>query len=97
MSTSARSTRSASPTPAPATDLSPSATFYASTTYGRDVYNVLPTAKVGGLAGCQPDVKTLFVGNTSAICQATTTINNFGFASRRRGLRSITLQGPLVA
>lgn len=77
--------------------LAASATFYASGTYGRDVYNVLPTSRVGGLAGSNVDFKTMFVGNTSAVCQATTTINNFGFSPIGSACGSITLQGALIA
>lgn len=76
----------------------PSATFYASATYGRDVYNVLPTSKVGGLAGANQDVKTLFVGATSAICSAPAQgiVNAFGFVSVAN-CGDISLQGPLMA
>ena len=81
-----------------APNTTPSATFYASATYGRDVYNVLPTSKVGGLAGANLDVKTLFVGATSAICSAAAqvTVNAFGFQSVGN-CGSIALQGPLMA
>lgn len=79
-----------------APSLVPSGTFYASTTYGRDVYNVVPTAKVGGLPGANADLKTLFVGAGSAICGATATINAFGFLTVA-GCGSTGLQGPLVA
>ena len=79
-----------------APNTTPSSTFYASTTYGRNVYNVLPTSKVGGLAGSNQDIKTLFVGASSAVCLATSTINNFGFATVAT-CGDITLQGPSVA
>ncbi len=72
----------------------PSATFYASTTYGRDVYNVLPSTIVDGLGN--NDLKTLFVGPTSAVCAASATVNAFGFLSIA-GCGATTLRGPLVA
>lgn len=80
-----------------APNLTPSSAFYASTTYGRDVYNVVPTAKLGGLASANQNFKSLFVGPSSAICSATTTIQAFGFASLGTSCGSTTLTGPLVA
>lgn len=78
--------------------LSPSATFYASTKYGRDVYNVVPTAKLGGFATVNADFKSLFVGTGSAICSAAaqTTVNAFGFLSLGSACGSTTLTGPKV-
>ncbi len=74
----------------------PSSSFYASTTFGRDVYNVLPTTIVSGLGN--NDYKTMFVGSTSSMCSAAAavTTNAFGFLSVA-GCGSTTLQGPLVA
>lgn len=80
-----------------APNLASSGTFYASTVYGRDVYNVVPTAKLGGLASANQNYKSLFVGSASAICSATTTIQAFGFASLGSSCGSTTLTGPLVA
>lgn len=57
--------------------IAPSSSFYASTTYGRDVYNVIPTAKVTSFG--DQDFKSLFVGASSAICQATAITQQFGF------------------
>lgn len=76
--------------------LSPNAGFYGSSTYGRDVYNVLPTTKVGGAPGANQEFKSMFVGPTSAVCQATSIIQTFGFLVPAN-CGSITLQGPLVA
>ncbi len=78
-----------------APNTTPSATFYASTTYGRDVYNVLPSTIVDGLGN--NDLKTLFVGPTSAICAATATVSAFGFGTPVAACGSTTLRGPLVA
>lgn len=74
--------------------VTPSSSFYASTTYGRDVFNVLPTSVATGLGN--GDLKSIFVGASSAICSATSTINAFGFATVA-GCGSTTLQGPLVS
>ena len=64
---------------APATGLVPNPTFFADSWVGRDIYNVLPSAIVDDAA---PNAaKDLFVGSTSAVCQATTTLNAFGFGS----------------
>lgn len=76
--------------------LSPSASFYASTTYGRDVYNVVSTARIAPPAGANADMKTLFVGSTSAVCGATSTINAFGFLGLGAACGSTTLTGPSV-
>lgn len=74
----------------------PNATFYASNVWGRDVYNVVASTRIGGLANANLDFKSLFVGSDSAVCQATTTINAFGFATIANcGNTSIT--GPLVS
>ena len=74
----------------------PSVTFYASTTFGRDVYNVLPSTIVSGLGN--NDFKTLFVGPASSVCSAAAnvTTNAFGFLSVAN-CGTTTLQGPLVA
>jgi ABC-type phosphate transport system substrate-binding protein len=77
-----------------APNLAPNAAFYANTTWGRTVYNMLPSSVIdlpGNLA-----LKDLFVGSSSKICQATATINAMGFLADaacgdttiRRGLRS---------
>ncbi len=70
-------------------------TFYASGTYGRDVYNVLPQSIVANPGN--NDLKSLFVGSSSAVCSATSTIQAFGFASLGASCGSTTLEGPLVA
>lgn len=76
--------------------LTPSATFYNNTTYGRNVYNVVATSRATGFGN--DDLKSLFVGSTSAICSgpAQTTVNRFGFLSIPT-CGSTTLTGPLVA
>lgn len=79
----------------PGSSLTPNPTFYASTTYGRDVFNVVDTDRItlpGNLA-----LKSMFVGSTSAVCQATTTIQTFGFLGLGANCGSTTLTGPLVA
>ncbi len=76
--------------------LTPSATFYNSTTYGRNVYNVVDTSRATGFGNA--DLKSLLVGPTSAICSgpAQTTVNRFGFLSVAT-CGSTSLTGPLVA
>jgi hypothetical protein len=61
---------------------SPNSTYYASTTYGRDLYIVVPTSKVPNIGG-DAGLKSLFKGPASAICSAAsqTLINKFGFSS----------------
>lgn len=51
-------------------------------TYGRDVYNVVPTSKISGFT-VDPGLKSLFVGSGSAVCaaDAEVTIEKFGFLS----------------
>ena len=73
----------------------PSATFYASTVFGRNVYNVFDTARVTGFGN--NDIKTLFVGGTSAVCSAAgqETVNAFGFSTIGT-CGSITLTGSLI-
>jgi hypothetical protein len=65
-------------TPPPAE--SPNATFYASTTYGRDLFVVVPTSQLA--VGANPALASLFKGAGSAICSAAaqTTIKAFGFS-----------------
>lgn len=76
-----------------APNLAASSTFYSSSTYGRNVYFVVPTAKIGGLPSANVNYKTMFVGTSSAICQATTTINAFGFLDLGANCGTTTLQG----
>ena len=59
------------------TTLSPSTAFYANTTFGRNIYNVV--AK-DNLATAGNAYNKMFVGTTSAVCAATSTIQAFGFA-----------------
>jgi ABC-type phosphate transport system substrate-binding protein len=73
----------------------PSSTFYASTTYGRDVYNVVSKALLDGPGN--NDIKTLFVGPTSGVCSLTSTIQQFGFLSLGASCGSTSLTGPLVS
>jgi hypothetical protein len=78
-----------------APNMSGVATFYNSAIFGRDVYNVLPTAFATGSGN--NDYKTLFVGNTSAICSASATIQTFGYLTLGANCGSTLLQGGLVA
>lgn len=76
--------------------LAPRSAFYSNGTYGRDVYNVVPTSKLGGLPSSNADLKTMFVGASSAVCSATTTIQTFGFLVPAN-CGDTSLQGPLVS
>ena len=58
--------------------IAPNPTYYANSTFGRNVYNVFATAVIASAFGNQ-DLKTLFVGPSSAICQATDVVQTFGF------------------
>lgn len=62
---------------APATDLAPNTAFYNNTTFGRFIYNVVPADSI---ATAGNNFNRLFVGTTSAVCSATSTISKFGFA-----------------
>ncbi len=66
-----------SPVSGTAPNLAPTAGFFGDATFGRNVYVVLPTTVATGVGNAA--IKALFVGPTSAICSATTTINLFGF------------------
>jgi hypothetical protein len=54
-------------------------TYYADGTFGRDLFVVVPTIKLG-VPG-DPGLKSLFLGSTSAICSQATTIQLFGFST----------------
>jgi ABC-type phosphate transport system substrate-binding protein len=73
----------------------PNSAGYANATFGRDVYNVLPAETVNDL-GNSP-IQEMFVGSTSVICSATTTIETFGFLSLGASCGSTTLTGPFVS
>ncbi len=79
-----------------APNLVPSATFYADTTFGRDVYVVVDSAKVTNPGN--NNLKSLFVGSGSAMCSsaAQTRINAFGFLTPA-GCGSTTLKGSLLS
>jgi ABC-type phosphate transport system substrate-binding protein len=60
-----------------APNLVPSATFFNDTIFGRRVYNVFPTTVITGFGNAP--LKSIFVGPTSTLCSAVSTINTFGF------------------
>jgi hypothetical protein len=62
------------------TTLAPNTTYYQSTTYGYNVYTVLPTSKLSGFTQDQA-LESLFVGTSSALCQDQTQVHTFGFDS----------------
>lgn len=74
-------------------NLAPASNFYSSSIFGRDVYNVLPTAFVTG--GGNNDLKTLFVGPASGVCSSTSIITQFGYLSLGASCGSTSMTGPL--
>jgi hypothetical protein len=84
-----------SPVTGTAPTLAPSATFYNSTVFGRNIYNVFSRLVIEAAVGGN-DLKTLFVGPTSAICSAGTTISAFGFLPIAT-CGSTALHGTLLA
>lgn len=74
----------------------PATAYYASTVFGRLVYNVFDTARVTGFGN--RDIKTLFVGADSAVCSAAgqVIVNSFGFSTIDT-CGSITLTGSLIS
>ncbi|MFE4304659.1 hypothetical protein ACFRR6_01070 [Streptomyces sp. NPDC056891] len=56
--------------------------------YLRDVYNVVPTAKLTNAT-----ISATFVGSTSKVCAATTTITNYGFGSLGTACGATTVKG----
>ncbi|MFD3995834.1 hypothetical protein [Streptomyces sp. NPDC058583] len=54
----------------------------------RDVYNVVPTAKLTNAT-----ISSTFVGSTSKVCAATTTITNYGFGALGTACGATTVKG----
>lgn len=79
-----------------APNLSPNAAFYNDAVFGRNVYNVFDTSRITGIGN--NDLKSLFVGGTSALCStpAQTIVNTFGFLSIA-SCGSTTTTGPKIA
>jgi hypothetical protein len=83
------------------TTYSPSQSFYASTTFGRTVYNVVSTTQINSLFG-NTALKSLFkddpaiAGNEATLCAATATIQTFGFLVAPN-CGSTSLTGSLIA
>jgi len=77
----------------------PSAGYYASTTYGRNVFVVVSTPRIGAFG--DSGLKSLFVGAGAQICAsaAQATANRFGFESAIVGSTcgATTLQGALYS
>jgi hypothetical protein len=84
-----------SPYTGTAPNLTPSATFFNDSVFGRNVYNVFDTARVTGFGN--NDLKSLFVGGASTMCSgpAQTIVNTFGFLSTA-SCGSTALQGSLL-
>jgi hypothetical protein len=69
--------------------------FYANTTFGRDVYNVVASEVLQAPADAR--IVEMFVGPSSAVCSASATIQQFGFLALGTNCGSTTLTGPFVA
>jgi ABC-type phosphate transport system substrate-binding protein len=74
----------------------PNSAFYASTTFGRNVYTVWDTSVITSALG-NADLKSLFVGSTSSLCNAVSTINTFGFLGLGANCGTTTTKGSLIA
>ncbi len=94
--TTARAPRWEARSSGTAPNLTPNATFYNDTVFGRNVFNVLDSAKVDNIGN--NDLKTLFVGPTSAMCSAAAQaiVNSFGF-STPTNCGVTTIRGSLVS
>lgn len=78
-----------------APNLTPDAAFYSNATFGRDVYNVVASEVLEAPADAR--IVSMFVGPTSAVCQASATIQQFGFLALGANCGSTTLTGPFVS
>lgn len=78
-----------------APNMTADATFYANTTFGRDVYNVVATESLQAPADAR--IVSMFVGSTSAVCSASTTIQLHGYLALGANCGSTTLTGPFVS
>jgi hypothetical protein len=83
-----------SPISGTAPNLTPNSAFFSDSVFGRTVYNVLPTTLVTSPGN--NDIKNIFIGSGSAVCNATTVIQQFGFLPAANcGVTTIT--GSLLA
>lgn len=83
-----------SPITGTAPTLAPNASFYADSTFGRNVYNVLPTSKATGLGN--GDIKSMFVTASSALCSAGSLITKFGFLTIGANCGSTATKGSWI-
>ncbi len=77
--------------------LAPVAGFYNNATFGRTVYNVFDSNKIGGSAFANQDLKTIFLAGTNPnrICNKTSVIETLGFLVAP-DCGSTTLKGSLL-
>ncbi|MFE2942924.1 hypothetical protein ACFXKG_28285 [Streptomyces sp. NPDC059255] len=61
--------------------------------YNRDVYNVVPTAKLTGGATPDADLISAFSGSTSLVCNQAARIQTFGFGTLGTACGATTLKG----
>jgi hypothetical protein len=81
-----------SPYSGTAPNLTPSTAFYNDGKFGRKLYVILPTTKATGAGNA--DIKSLFVGSTSQICNQSTTVQKFGFLPLASGCGDTALTRP---
>lgn len=72
--------------------LAPNSTFYNNSTFGRTLYNIFDSGRI-----TDPDIDSLFIGSSSAICQATSTVSTFGFSALASGCGATSLTRPLAS
>jgi hypothetical protein len=84
-----------SPVGGTAPNLTAQSGFYSSGRYGRDVYNVLPKEITDDPFNAP--VQEMFVGPSSQVCQATSTIQAFGYLSLGASCGSTSLFGPYLS
>jgi hypothetical protein len=76
---------------------SPVSTFFNNATFGRNVYYILPSSIAQNTNANQyKDLKSLYVGASSAVCLDTTVIHTFGFLDNSN-CGSVSTQGSAVA
>ena len=78
-----------SPVSGTAPNITPNSAFFNDAKFGRYVYFVLPTSVATGAGNAA--IKSMFVGGSSAVCSATSTINKFGFLTTSNcGITTLT-------
>lgn len=81
----------------------PASSYYSDATFGRYIYNVVPTSKITSAIG-NLGLKAMFRSSTSQVCSAASTIQAFGFLALPSGdensvgnCGSIATKGSLIS